>query len=237
MNVETLVDRLRQAHGDNLRAVVVYGSAAAGDQRQGRARDVNILVLVRSLALDDLEREGPVAQAWAKAGNPPPLTLTESEWLESADIFPMEYADVLEHHRVLHGDLPDEDRIIDREHLRLELEQQVMGKLIQLRQGAMAAAGRRGALLELLEASLSTFMVLFRAAVRLHGQRPPFTSEALCQRVADLCGVDPSPFVQVIRHKRGEARLGAADAAALLDRYLTETGKLKAHIDQFATSP
>ena len=237
MNVDTLVDRLRQVHGDNLAAVVVYGSAASGDQRLDKPRDVNVLVLVRSITLADLEREGPVTQAWAKAGNPAPLTLTEDEWTESADIFPMEYADVLEHHRVLHGDLPAEDRIIDREQLRLQLEQQVMGKLIQLRQGAMAAAGKRGALLELLEASLSTFMVLFRATVRLHGQRPPFTTEELCQRVAELCGLDPTPFVRVVRHKRGDARLGAADAAALLDRYLAETGKLKAHIDQFATTP
>lgn len=237
MNVDTLVEQLRQAHGDNLVAIVVYGSAASGDQRLSKPRDVNVLVLVRALTLADLEREGPMAQAWAKAGNPPPLTLTEDEWTESADIFPMEYADVLEHHRVLHGDLPAEDRIIDREHLRLQLEQQVMGKLIQLRQGVMAAAGKRGALLELLEASLSTFMVLFRATVRLHGQRPPFTNEELCQRMAELCGLDATPFVRVVRHKRGDARLGAPDAAALLDRYLAETGKLKAHIDQFATTP
>ena len=45
------------------------------------------------------------------------------------------------------------------------------------------------------------------------------------------------PFVRVVRHKRGDARLSAADAPALLDRYLAETGKLKAHIDQFATTP
>ena len=236
MDLDTLVSRLRQAHGDNLVAVVVYGSSASERQPE-KPRDVNVLVLVRSLTLAELEREGPVAQAWVKAGNPAPLTLTEDEWAESADIFPMEYADVLEHHRVLHGELPTEDRIIDREHLRLQLEQQIMGKLIQLRQGAMAAAGRRGALVELLEASLSTFMVLFRATVRLHGQRPPFTNEELCQRVASLCGLDASPFVRVVRHKRGDARLSAADAGALLDRYLAETARLKAHIDQFATTP
>lgn len=217
-------------------AVVVYGSAASRGTQE-KPRDVNVLVLVQALTLAHLEREGPVAQAWVRSGNPPPLTLTVDEWAESADIFPMEYADVLEHHRVLYGDLPDEDREIDREHLRLQLEQQIMGKLIQLRQGAMAAAGKRGALLELLEASLSTFMVLFRAAVRLHGQRPPFTNEELCHRVASLCGLDASPFVRVVRHKRGDARLSAADAAALLDRYLAETTKLKTHIDQFATTP
>ena len=234
MNLDTLPDRLRQAHGDNLRAVVVYGSAA-GSERLSQARDVNVLVLVQTLDMAALEREASVAQAWAKAGNPPPLTLTVEEWGESADIFHMEYADILEHHRVLHGALPDEDKIIDREHLRLQLEQQVMGKLIQLRQGILTAAGKRGGLLELLEASLSTFMVLFRATLRLHGERPPASNEATCERVAALCGIDTAPFVRMVRHKRGESRIGAADAPALLDRYLAETGKLKAYLDQFAS--
>jgi hypothetical protein len=235
MNSDTLTDRLQRAHGDNLRAVVIYGSAAGNDRRQNR--DVNVLVLVGALDIAALDREAAVAQAWAKAGNPPPLTLTEDEWGESADIFPMEYADILEHHRVLFGALPHEDRVIDREHLRLQLEQQVMGKLIQLRQGILEASGRRGGLLELLERSLSTFMVLFRATVRLHGERPPPTSEAVCERVAALSGVDTSPFVRMVRHASGIARVSAADAPALLDRYLAETGKLKAHIDQFAAQP
>jgi hypothetical protein len=39
----------------------------------------------------------------------------------------------------------------------------------------------------------------------------------------------------MVRHKRGEARIGAPDAPALLDRYLAETGKLKAYLDQFAS--
>jgi hypothetical protein len=236
MNTDELVERLRQAHGDNLRAVVVYGSAAGGE-RLRRSSDANVLVLVRVLDVAALEREGPVAAAWVKAGNPPLLTLTEDEWNESADIFPMEYADVLERHRVIHGVLPDEDRIVDREHLRLELEQQVMGKLIQLRQGVMAGAGRRKAMLELLEASLSTFMVLFRATLRLHGERPPENSEAVCARVGVLCGVDTSPFVRMVRHVRGDAPVSANDAPALLDRYLAETGKLKAHLDQYAPQP
>jgi hypothetical protein len=236
MKIEELVDRLRQAHGDNLRAVLVYGSAAARE-RLRRSQDVNVLILLRTLDMAALGREGPVAQAWAKAGNPPPLTLTESEWMESADIFPMEYADILERHRVMHGALPEEDRVVDREHLRLQLEQQVMGKLIQLRQGVLGASGREKALLELLEASLSTFMVLFRATLRLHGERPPENSEAVCGRVAALCGVDTSPFVRMVRHARGEAQVSAADAPALLDRYLAETGKLKAHLDQYAPQP
>ena len=75
------------------------------------------------------------------------MTMTLEEWRRSADIFPMEYADILERNRVLHGAPPFEGIAVDRADLRLQLEQQVMGKLLQLRQGpcspAPTASGRR----------------------------------------------------------------------------------------------
>ena len=72
------------------------------------------------------------------AGNPPPLTLTTREWRRSSDIFSMEYADILERHKVLHGQL-DMNVTVDPEHLRLQLEHEAMGTLLQLRRGALAA--------------------------------------------------------------------------------------------------
>lgn len=233
MTLEELVSQLHKVYGAHLRTVVLYGSAAAGEHIPKRS-DYNVLVIVDELTMEHMRAEAAVARAWGEAGNPPPLTLTLAEWRGSADIFPMEYADILERHQVLHGSLPEAARKIDAEHLRLQLEQQVMGKLIQLRQGVLQASGKKGALLALLEASLSTFMVLFRATARLHGEEPPESSESLCERVAALTGVDTSPFVRVVRHARGAAPLGADEAPALLDRYLAETGKLKAHLDQFA---
>ena len=59
---------------------------------------------VETLDLAHLRKLGSTARAWSEAGNPPPLTFTLEEWRECASIFPMEYADVLERHRVLHGD-------------------------------------------------------------------------------------------------------------------------------------
>jgi predicted nucleotidyltransferase len=92
MTLEQLVTQLRAAYGDELRAVVLYGSAAAGEHIPKRS-DYNVLVIVESLGLDRLRAAAAVARAWGESGNPPPLTLTVNEWRGSADIFPMEYAD------------------------------------------------------------------------------------------------------------------------------------------------
>ena len=118
MTLDELVQQLRKAFGDELRAVVLYGSAAAGEHIAKRS-DYNVLVLVDALDLEHLDREAAIARAWAEGGNPPPLTLTVDEWRSSSDIFPMEYADILERHRVLYGTPPFDGIRVERSTLRL----------------------------------------------------------------------------------------------------------------------
>jgi predicted nucleotidyltransferase len=231
MELTALVKRLREVHGDGLVTVVLYGSAAAGEHHK-RTSDYNVLVIVRALDFATLAREAPLAKEWARDGNPPPLTFTEREWRRSADIFPMEYADILERHKVLYGDAPFDGVVVKPEDLRLQLEHQVAGKLLQFRQGVLLNGGKGAGLTKLLEQSLSTFMVLFRATLRLHGEQPPTDYVVLSERVGAVCGIDSAPFVRVARHIRGEQTLAHADAPSLIDSYLAETAKLKAHLDR-----
>ena len=231
MTLDQLVEQLTKAYGAELRAVVLYGSAAAG-QHVAKRSDYNVLVIVDSLDVAALSRGAAVAGAWGEGGNPPPLTLTTNEWRSSADIFPMEYADILGRHKILHGTPPFDGISVDPEHLRLELEQQAMGKLLLLRQGIFAARGEWKRQVELLSASLSTFMVICRALVRLHGEEPPTDYTALTERVAALSGIDPAPFTRVVRHVRGEGRLSEKEVAAVLGGYLAGAERLKTHIDQ-----
>ena len=232
MTLDELVAQLRKAYGPSLQAVVLYGSAAAGEHIPKRS-DYNVLVIVDALPMQQLRAAAAVTRAWVDAGNPPPLTLTAAEWRSSADIFPMEYADILERHRVLHGALPTEGVQPTRAHLRLAVEQQAMGKVLQLRQGVLAAGTDGKAQLQLLSASLSTMMVIFRGASRLHGDQPSADYEALSRSVAGTAGFDPAPFVRVVRHVRGTEKLGPADAGTVLAGYLDGMEQLVAHLDRF----
>ena len=236
MTLDDLVAQLLKVYGDELTAVVLYGSAAAGEHFAKRS-DYNVLVIVRGLSLDRLRTEAAVARAWRGAGNPPPLTLTLDEWRRSADVFPMEYADILERHRVLHGTPPFDGIRVDREHLRLQVEHEAMGTLIQFRQGVLASGGDVKQQIELLANSLSTVMVIFRAVVRLHGAVPATDYAALTADVAGRAALDPAPFVRVIEHVRGSARLATGTAGDVLAGYLTGLQRLVAHLDAFAARP
>ena len=132
MTLEELVRQLALVHGAALRCVALYGSTARGEHIS-RKPDLNVLVLVDGIDMEYLKREAAVARAWRESGHPPPLTLTLAEWRTSSDIFPLEYADILAHHRIIHGALPPERPVVRREDLRLQLEHETLSKLLRLR--------------------------------------------------------------------------------------------------------
>jgi hypothetical protein len=235
MTLDDLVTQLRAAYGAQLNSVVLYGSAAAGEHIPKQS-DYNVLLLLNALDASSFAKASSVARAWNDAGNPPPMTMTVDEWRRSADIFPMEYADILERHRVLYGTPPFDGINVSRDDLRLQLENQVMGKLLQLRQGALLAGTDRKRQTELITASLSTMMVLFRAVLRLCGERPDADNIVVAERVGTLAGMDPTPFVAAARHKRGENKMEGDTASEVLPRYIAGIEQLQRYLDGY-TAP
>jgi len=232
MTLDELVSQLRAAYGTALRSIVLYGSAAAGEHIPKRS-DYNVLVIVDALGAEALTAASATSRAWTESGNPAPLTLTTSEWRGSSDIFPMEYADILDRHKMLFGDPPFDGINVDPKDLRLQLEQEAMGKVIKLRQGVLASGNDGQRQLELLAASLGAIMIVFRAFLRLHGAQPPKDNVALAEAVAREAKFDPAPFVRVVKHVRGKDQLKSGDAGAVLAGYLRGMELLVAHLDRY----
>ncbi len=236
MTLDELVGQLRQMHGGRLRCVLLYGSAAAGEQL-GRTSDLNVLVLVESIDTTQLEALAQTARAWEEAGNPPPLELTVREWLRSADIFPMEYADILERHRVVHGSLPTEGLSVQLSDLRRQTEYEAMSKVLRLRQGIMRVGDDARQQKELLSASHSTLMVILRAAVRTTGERAPADRAELITRVAALAGFDERHFQRVLALVRGGVDVSAQEAEQLLFGTLDSMERLTEWLDAQVPHP
>ena len=231
MSLDDLVQQLRRVHGESLKAVVLYGSAASGEQVVGHS-DFNVLVIVSSIDVAQMRSLGQTMRAWAEAGNPPVLVLTEQEWLRSADIFPMEYADILERHRLLHGTIALTELVVDQQHLRLQTEQEAMGKLLRLRRGVMVAGTDAARQTDLLRSSYSALLVIFRAVLRLHGDKPERDATRVIQDVAAKCGFDPAPFTSVSALVRGSA-LSNAEVETVLAGYVRGMDILVEYLDRF----
>ena len=83
-------------------AAVLYGSAARGDFVPGRS-DINLLLILDSVAPNTLRALGPALAAWRKASPQPPLLIGRAEWARAADTFPIEISDMRTASRLLRG--------------------------------------------------------------------------------------------------------------------------------------
>ncbi len=231
MHLDDLVTQLRQVHAGGLVGIVLYGSAASDELVAGYS-DQNVLVIVESISVDTLRALGQTARAWQEAGNPPPLELTRREWLGSADVFPMEYADILERHRVLAGTLPLEGVTVHRSNLRLQVEQEALGKLLRLRRATMTAGTDVARQREVLRASLSAMLVIFRSVLRLHGERPARDATEVIAHVGERCGFDAMPFERVQRLVRGGV-IDDREVGQVMTGYLQGAEALVSYLDRF----
>ena len=74
-----LVSRMKEFAGENLESIILYGSAARGDFKEGHS-DLNVLCVLRSVAARELARVTPVVHWWCKDQNEPaPLFFTAEE--------------------------------------------------------------------------------------------------------------------------------------------------------------
>src|SRR6266481_9514330 len=80
------VSRTRQAAGDNLQSVVLYGSAAAGEY-QPEFSNLNLLCILRETSFARLSAIAPVVEWWHGEKHPAPLVMTQEELEHSSDVF------------------------------------------------------------------------------------------------------------------------------------------------------
>ncbi len=221
---------LAAACGGNLAAAVLYGSSAAGDAIPGRSGH-NMALLLKRTGPAELAALAAASRVWLKAGNPAPMIFTPEQFAGSADSFPIELADMKEFHRVLYGEDPLASVAIDPADLRLAVEREIKSKLLLLRKTCVAVGGDRRAIEDLMTGSLSQFLVLCRAALRLKEAKVPSSKLECAEKLAAHAGFDPAAFREVHALKAGGPRPSAEASAALFARYLAAVEAFAAAVD------
>ena len=211
MTPEKMTGELAAALGPRLKCAALYGSAAAGDFVPG-ASNYNLLVVVDPLTTNELDLLAVPIGAWRKAGHPGPLLFTADQLKSSADAFAIELLDIRQSRRILWGDDLLADIRVQHEHLRLQVERELTGKLLALRGAYVAASGRQDAVGEVMLGSLSTFLVLFRAALRLREEAVPALKLEALDRLNKHLKFDTRPFRRLAELK--EQRRAAREVAA-----------------------
>lgn len=220
---------IADALGPNLVAVALFGHLAGTHPAPGL--EPNLLVVVKDASTVALRPIAEVLAAWTKAKGTAPLIFGEAEWRASADVFPIEIEDMRGAHTLLAGRDPFEGIETTRSDFRRQLEREVRGKLLRLRAEYAAAAPSGKALEALLCGSAGTFLILFRAALRLARRTPPTDAAGLAAEAAAVTGFDRGSLGWVLERLAGRKvpGLSAFDPAA--GRYLQAAERLAAYVD------
>jgi hypothetical protein len=149
---------------------------------------MNTLLIVDSVDDDLFTRLSGTVRDWIRASHPPPLVFADQEWRDSADAFAIEHEDIRESHRVLAGRNPWSGLSVRREDVRRQLEHELIGKLVHLRQAYVADWNRPKRLADVVRRTRAGFLTMLRAVLRLAGRTPPADSAALVRDAAALIG-------------------------------------------------
>lgn len=228
--LDQLVERLRKALGADLVSVVLYGSAAVGDYDE-EFSDYNVLCVLSRITPAQLGATETIFRWWREQGNPAPLLLTEDEVRTSTDCFAIEFQDMKEHHRILYGADVISALEIDRCFYRAQVEHDLRAKLLRLRQKASAILSDKDVLRRLLADSISTFCVLFRHALILHGVTAPGKKRDIIERARERFGIDSAPFNRLLDLRAQKSKPKEIEPEALLAAYMKEIGKVIDAVD------
>src|SRR5438045_709644 len=229
--LDTLVENLRQAHGDNLASIVLYGSVAAGDHVEPHS-DHNLLIALNRIASEDLRLSQDVLRDWLKSGQPTPVYFTVEELKRAADVFPIEFLQMEKARRVLYGRDPFEFVEISQANLRHQTEYELRTKLIQLRRLYLTASTSAEKLCALMSDSLASFAALFRAVLILHGQEPPVSKADSVGATARLLELNESSFAQILELRSKSKTLTEAEANNIFSTYMSQIERVIEAVDR-----
>jgi predicted nucleotidyltransferase len=229
-----LVEGLKLAAGANLRAVILYGSAAAGEF-QPRHSDLNILCVLERLDGAELQKLAPTSRWWEKKGHPAPLVFAREELHRSADIFAIEFLDIQRSHRILFGENIFADFEVPLDLHRHQIERELRTNVIRLRQAYLTVAKNEKAVHRLLTESVSSFIVLFRHALMVLGEPIPQSRRAAVESLATKLGFDAAGVLEVLQLREGAREPSDAELERVFHAYLGAVTHVVEEIDrQFA---
>jgi len=229
---DEFVNDLRIIYGEEVESVILYGSGAKGEYVRKKS-DINFLVVLSENGVSQLQKSFSLVKKWRKRKVAVPLFMTRDYINSSLDSFPVEFLSMKQNYKVVYGE--DELAAIDipPNELRLECEEQVKGKLLHLRGGFLASAGKKRLIEELLSISVPSFISIFEALLFLKKETPLSQKSEVFSKTAEVFGLDRNVFDTVLHVRNRSKKLSGDELIDLTQRYITEVRKLAGIIDRW----
>jgi predicted nucleotidyltransferase len=226
-----LKDKLLAAAGDNLKAVVLFGSAARGEYHEKHS-DLNVLCVLGRAGADDVEALHEAAAWWEQKKFPAPQLFTLDELRASADIFAIELLDMKTHHKMIYGEDFFEELSVPMQLHRLQVERELRTNWLKLRQAILLAPQKDPVFMGLMDASVSTFVTLFRHALIVLGENAPPGRREVVAAIARLVGVRSEAFLTILDVREGKRQAREVNGRETLRGYLEVVERVTDEVDR-----
>lgn len=229
--LSALVEKLKRAAGDNLRSVVLYGSAAS-EEFSEKHSDLNTLCLLHEVNAACLFRMHDVIRWWVRKRHPAPLIFTLQDLQRSADIYAIELLEIESRRRILYGEDVFASLHPPMHLYRQQVERELRHSLIRLRQAYALSAGNRKRVLALMVESVSTFGLLFRHALLALGEEAPNGKQDAVERLAVLLGFSTTSFRELAAVRNGTRAGKSLDTRLIFRDYLDAVTRAVDSLDE-----
>ena len=219
--------------GDDVYAIILYGSLARGDFLQDRS-NINILMVFEKITLDLLKRCSRLNRGWTKERIVTPLMFRLDELSQNLETFPLEFIEIRDKHILLSGRDPFPELHVEGRNLFNECHREIRGNLLRVRQQFVEAAGQPEGIQALLPISLTALIPCLRGLYRLLDQSAQGTPDAILDRLSSVLQVDANAFHEVWLMKRGQSTPGKHEFPHLLERYLEALGNVANRVEALA---
>lgn len=215
---ERLCEQLREALGDQLVSVVLYGGLAKGEYNPGTS-DVNVVIVFDPVTVSSLDKAAPIIQGGMRDFRLSTMLLSESDLRRSAEVFPVKFLDMYRYHRVLWGKDVFAGLTISREHVRLRCAQEITNLLLRLRQFYVQRGHRPELVESTLTRAISSFLTSLNTLTELKTGEASATKPAVID-AAERIGLDAKTLREVFALKQGELKPDPEESKRLYDLFM-----------------
>lgn len=220
-----LTEEYKKVFSKDLVSLIVYGSAASGFYVKGKS-DINLLVVLTPEAVNSLEEALETVEYWRKRSVAVPWVMTKKFIASSLDCYPIEFLNMQNSHILIYGEDVLAPLKFKPEDLRLQIEKELKGKLILLRQGYLETEGNLKNLKQLIGRSVMAFISIFNAMLFLTQASLPQKKRDTIRELAKLFTFDAELFLSCIDIKEGVDKFSSEELAGIFKRYLGEVENL-----------
>ncbi|MFZ5515101.1 MAG: hypothetical protein ACOY90_00585 [Candidatus Zhuqueibacterota bacterium] len=221
---------VRDVFGGDVESIILYGSAARGEYVYRRS-DINFLVVLTESGMTQLNKAHALVHRWAKRKVSTPLILTR-RYIESAlDSYPIELLTMKQYHRLVFGrDVLNEIEVA-AEHLRLQCEREMRGKLLHMREQYLETNGKPVPIKNLIRITVPAFVSIFSALLFLKGQDNTGSKQQIFDKTAELFELDKNVFDNVLLVWGNSKKMKHDELNSLMQQYVEQIRKLTNIVD------